>query len=181
MHFQGSYPLVPAQKGQLLADSSSYGLDAQLEYSDTPRGFSLEPNMGTLPCPYSVESQTTHSQGGESITVFGSNFANSNFLRCRIGDDVVSATFVSYNEIECTTPFSNKKACAADIQVANGKVYSQQDIKVIYSERSLFLDGSDKYVVVGELCEDLSNATGLTIAMWINPSSEIASSQLLGV
>lgn len=181
MCFQGSYPLVPAHKSQLIADSSDYGLNARLEFSDTPRGFSLEPNMGTLSCPYSVEPQVIHAQGGESITVFGSNFAKSNFLRCRVGDDVVPATFVSYNEVKCISPFSNRKACAARVQVANGKVYSQQNTKVVYSERSLFLDGVDEYVVVEDLCEDLSKASGLTVAMWIKPSNDTLASQLLGV
>lgn len=181
MCFQGSYPLVPARKGQLIADSSYYGLDARLEFSDTPRGFSLEPNMGSVSCPYLVEPQVVHAQGGESITVFGSNFANSKFLRCRIGDDVVPASFVSYNEVKCITPFSNRKACAAHVQVANGRVYSQQDTKVVYSERSLSLDGLDKYVVVQDLCEDLKKASGLTIAMWIKPSNGTLTSQLLGV
>eukprot|EP00741_Cyanophora_paradoxa_P010637 tig00020537_g10281.t1 len=61
-------------------------------YYDNPSVGALVPNNGPL-------------AGGSSVTVTGSNFMNTGeFLKCRFGDDTVSAKFINSTALVCLSP-----------------------------------------------------------------------------
>jgi hypothetical protein len=66
----------------------------------------------TIPYSYVVEDSISYiepssgsSNGGTTLSIYGTGFLNKSSLSCRIGDTIVGAVYMSTTTIYCTTPF----------------------------------------------------------------------------
>ena len=141
--FQASYPTVAISTNFVFKDSSAYENNATLEAVVPVRGLKLSPTPMTPPCPYQLSPTQVYFAGGQDVTIRGSNFARSPFLRCKFDESQVPARFVSHNEIVCSTP-SLDKGCASVVEAANGYPFS--GILFIFAFR-FQLDGKSLYII----------------------------------
>ena len=137
-------------------------------------------------CPAAIPSPSvTHATGGTIITQTGYNFANSQFLKCSFGDDVVDATYVSDSSIECVAPGATN-AKASTLNVANdGETFSDMYLPVYQMEIGLTLDYSVESFEIktgsalGGVYAGTSLKNGYTIGFWIMPEVFSATAPLV--
>lgn len=127
--------------------------------------FAFLPSPTISACPFKSSPEMIHASGGSEVTITGDNFAQSEFLKCHIGGDVVKATFVNEETIKCTVPGS-KAASASLVQVSNGGSTKDLYVPLYRMEIALSLNTSTDSVT-GSVDGKLT--TGGTVGMWILP------------
>ena len=136
--------------------------------------FAYLPSPTIAACPYRPTPGVIHASGGTEITIDGDNFAQSQFLKCHIGDDVVKATFVSEEQLKCTAPGSGK-ASASLVKISNGGSVKSLYVPVYQMEIALSLTTPTDKVTAPNVGSQL--ASGGTVGMWVHPETVTFSSE----
>ena len=73
-----------------------------------------------IPTILGISPTSGSSAGGTLVSVFGTSFIFSHFLKCRFGDSITDGIFVNENEISCSSP--SQDSSLVDLQVSNNGV-----------------------------------------------------------
>lgn len=151
-------------KGQDVADETGNhnGEVCQSDCSSGSAHFAFLPSPTIAACPFKASPEVVHANGGSEITVKGDNFAQSQYLKCHIGDDVVPATFVNEETITCVAPGS-KEASASLVTVANGGPNHSLYVPLYEMEIAMHMDTS----VTGGLTFSAAFGSQATVGTWI--------------
>ncbi|KAI0216744.1 hypothetical protein LSAT2_031295 [Lamellibrachia satsuma] len=86
--------------GECVCDGVNWSGPLCDDCSETFYGPSCLPLLTVL----QVAPETGPDVGGTVVRVFGHNFPNSSEYQCRFGDDVVTGTWLSSTEVQCSSP-----------------------------------------------------------------------------
>lgn len=120
----------------------------------------LGPTMMTPACPQSIYPfqyilTTGSHEGTQRVTVMGSNFVDSQFLKCRIGKSIGPGTYVSSEEVLCDVP-DLPFSCKLEVEVLNnGVLESDSDLALEQSSMVLSTNGMSDAVIEFGTCPAL--------------------------
>lgn len=120
----------------------------------------LGPTMMTPACPQSIYPfQYILTAGShedtQRVTVLGSNFVDSQFLKCRIGKNIGPGTYVSNEEVLCDVP-DLPYSCKLEVEVLNnGALESDSDLALEQTSMVLSTNGMNDAVIEFGTCPAL--------------------------
>jgi len=129
----------------------------------------------TMPaCPKEFSPDNVHVDGGKYITISGTGFARSQFLKCSFsmqeGFKIVKAEYINNSTIICRNPGA-KYVTASMLEVTNGAYYSDLKIPIYMMERAISFPESGGSVLVPDICSNLGEM-GFSMGGWVYPLSE---------
>ena len=148
---------VPAHGvGDVAVDVTTNGIDftddiLQLTFETAPRVSRIWPVAGP-------------ASGGTAVRVFGDDFVDSTSLECHFGDVSVTASRISAQELECTTPTIHSEG-AAPFAVGLGGITSNRNESIEFLFAAASSSESSAMVPLGALVAGLQGGTTLWIRL----------------
>jgi hypothetical protein len=129
-----------------------------------------------------VRPSFSYYSGGQSVTIFGSDFLNSTGGRCAFGALHVPFTFVNEFEVVCKTPRQLVPGLVRimvtnEIFVSPAATYSEQNVQFFYQESSLRIGQNEAFILPRCPTQDLE-LSRLFICAWVRVSQKSSLSQL---
>eukprot|EP00854_Cymbomonas_tetramitiformis_P001562 gene1562-2195_t len=163
--FPAERPIIDYSGNAFHAYASDTSVTGNLHYE-----FHASPTMPA--CPKEFSPDNVHVDGGRVITISGSGFAKSQWLKCSFtmssGEaKIVKASYVNNNTITCVNPGS-PDVTASMLEVTNGYGYSDMKIPLYIMERGLSIPRQGGSVTVTDVCSDIGEY-GFAFGGWVYP------------
>ncbi|KAK3282810.1 hypothetical protein CYMTET_9470 [Cymbomonas tetramitiformis] len=133
--------------------------------------FRYGPTPVSPTCPDSMSPRNVvHQHGGTTVTMTGSMFAKSEWLKVDMGGEILPATWVDERTITFVTG-RREDVCDVPVETSNsGKYYSDFRIPLAVMQQGLDFNGVDEYVEADNVMDDFDSVKyGWSSGGWFYP------------